>query len=84
MYNPFEDPTASRILRAFSHPHDLWRTPGGIARETGLPFHTVQLYLRDHPDLFRLSPLVPGGTPLYSLHPDVRSKLLRGLTDKLV
>jgi len=77
MYDPFKDPTGSRILRALSDPHDLWRTPRGIARETGLPLGTVQSYLRDHADLFRLSPIAPGGMPLYSLHPDLKSKLLR-------
>ncbi len=75
MYDPFEDPNGSRILKAFSDPHDLWRTPRGIARETGLSLGTVQSYICDHADLFRLSPIAPSGMPLYSLHPDLKSKL---------
>ena len=75
MYDPFKDPTGSRLLRAFSDPRDLWRTPRGIARETGLPLNMVQSYLRDHADLFRLSPIAPSGMPLYSLHPELKSKL---------
>lgn len=78
MYDPFKDPIGSRILRAFSDPHDLWRTPRGIAREAGLCLGTVQSYIRDHADLFRLSPIAPSGMPLYSLDSalTLKSKLL--------
>jgi hypothetical protein len=67
MNDSFKDPTGSRILRAYSNPRDLWRTPRGIARETGLSLDTVLSYIHDHADLFRVSPIAPGGMPLYSI-----------------
>ena len=68
-----EDPVAAKILRALEGPENLWRTPGGIARETGLSQETVEVYLRDHPELFSQSPIRPGGTSLYSTHAPTQS-----------
>lgn len=75
MYDPFADPLGFQILEAFKGPRTSWRTPGGIARQTGLPLDTVQSYFQVHRDLFVQSPLAPGGMPLYSLRQDLRSRL---------
>lgn len=76
MYDSLNDPVGSRILNAFSGPQGIWRSLGGIARDTGLPLDTVYSYFNQHSDLFMQSPLRPIGTPLYALEPGIRSKLL--------
>lgn len=75
MYDPLKDPIGSCILRAFAGPQNMWRTPGGVARETGLSLDTVNSYLNQHANLFRQSPLTPNGTPLYTLASSLKSKL---------
>ncbi|MEW5767212.1 MAG: hypothetical protein AB1797_06235 [bacterium] len=73
MDDPLKDPIGSCILRAFAGPQNMWRTPGGVARETGLSLDTVNSYLNHN--LFRQSPLTPNGTPLYTLASSLKSKL---------
>lgn len=56
-----------RIISAFGGHYDVWRTPGGIARHVGFPVETVKTYLDANADLFRRSPIEPGGIRLYAL-----------------
>ena len=58
------------ILDLFPGPN-YWRTPGGIARQIGLPLSEVESYLESHPEIFKVSPISPSGTRLYGLQPDV-------------
>ena len=62
-----------RILGAFQRTNDGWRTAGGVARDSGLPFEAVQSYLRSHPDLFETSSIAPAGMILYALRVDPRT-----------
>lgn len=62
------DPFGKRLVDAFSRPSD-WRTPGGIARTTGLPVGEVRDYLSHHADMFDTSAIRPSGEPLFSLKP---------------
>ncbi len=75
MEQPFDDPIGAQIVGAFRGPHSLWRTPGGIARYTGLSPATVQSYVQAHRDLFVQSSLTPGGIPLYGVRRDLRAQL---------
>ncbi len=61
---------AARILGAFQRTNDGWRTVGGVARDSGLPFEAVQTYLRSHPELFETSSIAPAGMALYALRID--------------
>jgi len=63
------DKVGLQILKAFHGPNDTLRSPGGIARDTGLPLNEVNSYLEQHSKLFEKFPLKPGGTTLYSLKP---------------
>ncbi len=70
----FTDPIGAKLVNAFCGPRSLWRTPGGIARQTGLSPEQVQTYIQAHQDLFIRSPLTPGGIPLYGLRRDLRTR----------
>ena len=63
----------ARILQAFPRHDAGWRTAGGVARDSGLPFEAVQSYLRSHPDLFETSSIAPAGMILYALRVDPRT-----------
>lgn len=80
-YNPFEDPIGGKILRAFSRPEDRWRTPGGIAREVGLPTERVEAYIREHPDIFIPSSVTASGTPVYGIREELRARAREFFTD---
>ena len=69
-----EEILQERILKAFEKPLAVWRSAGGIAREAGLPEETVQTYINNHPDLFRISPVAPAGIPLYGLREDAEAR----------
>lgn len=61
-----EEMLKAKITKALSGHLNQWRTPGGIARETGLPLDVVEAYLREHEEQFAQSSIAPSGTPLYS------------------
>jgi len=63
----------ARILEAFPRHDAGWRTAGGVARDSGLPYEAVLSYLRSHPHLFETSSLSPSGMTLYSLRVDPRT-----------
>jgi len=60
------------ILDAFGRSDNAWRTVSGIARQTGLDRQHVSRFIRDHQDLFELSPVRPSGIPLYGIRESVR------------
>jgi len=62
-----EEPIAQKIRRAFTEEQNAWRTAGGIARATGLPFEEVESFIKEHSDLFTVSEIAPAGTPLYRI-----------------
>lgn len=68
-----QEAIAARILAAFPRRDDGWRTAGGVARDSGLPYEAVQSYLRSRPDLFETSPISPAGMTLYSLRTDPKT-----------
>jgi hypothetical protein len=78
-YDPFNDPTGNKIIRAFVGPENLWRTPGGVAREVGLPAEQVQSYINEHPDLFVRSTLTASGSALFGLRDDLKETAIKSL-----
>jgi hypothetical protein len=76
-YDVFNDPTGHKIIKAFIGPENLWRTPGGVAREVGLPVEQVQSYINEHPDIFVRSTLTASGTALIGLRDDLKQEALK-------
>jgi hypothetical protein len=60
------DTVGQQILKAFTDPND-WRTPGGIARATGLDPQAVESYIQQHASIFMEFPMSPNNRPLYGL-----------------
>jgi len=79
-YNPLDDPVGKRVLPAFHGAENLWRTVGGVARETGLPAETVQSYINSNPGLFVQSTLTASGSGLYGLRDEVKGQLFGNYT----
>ena len=71
------DTLVSRIRETFEGVGSARRTPSGIARETGLPVGLVTNVLEKNPELFRQSPISPGGMPLYALQESESGKSAR-------
>ena len=72
-----DDSIVQRIVKTFGDRGNWCRTPGGIARASGLSPDTVGSCLSAHPDLFTRSEITPGGAALYSLNVRAAGALLR-------
>ena len=73
-YDPFQDPTGQKIIKAFSGPQANWRTLSGVARDAHLSEQTVQGYINNNPSIFITSSITASGTVLYGLRDDLREK----------
>ena len=70
-----EDLIGAKIMEAFLGPHSTWRTAGGIARDSGLTTDEVRDYISTHQDYFVQPSLTLGGTPVYTVHENLRANL---------
>lgn len=56
------------VLKAFDTGRRRSRTPGGVARDTGLPLEQVLQTLQHHPEYFVVSSTItPSGLPYYTI-----------------
>ena len=66
-----QDETEKKILEAFTGLDNLWRTPGGVSRETGIPVDVVNSYIIRNPGTFVQSTLTVSGSPIFGLRDQV-------------
>ena len=70
--NPFSSQVGGKVLVAFIGDDSVWRTLGGIARESGLTTSEVTDFINENSDYFVQSSVKPGGRALYGIRDDLR------------